>query len=189
MYIFWDNSNIHYAGLNQVFPIKEPEMPRELYRTYFVGLLNVVVKGRKLDNIFFAGSTPPENDALWGEIEKLGIKNPDLIPRSPTEGEANTTDHVLQTHILRLGYDVKEPNIIALLTGDGAGMKRGVGFLADAMRLVSNGWKLEVYSWDAACHGDLRKVAQENGSYTKLEDYYEYVTFIKKKRRAKKFEG
>ena len=24
MYIFWDNSNIHFAGLNHVFPMKEP---------------------------------------------------------------------------------------------------------------------------------------------------------------------
>lgn len=24
MYIFWDNSNIHYAGLDHVFPSKEP---------------------------------------------------------------------------------------------------------------------------------------------------------------------
>ena len=25
VYIIWDNSNIHYSALNEVFPIKEPE--------------------------------------------------------------------------------------------------------------------------------------------------------------------
>ena len=35
MYIFWDNSNIHYAGLNQVRPMLEPTAKKELYRTYF----------------------------------------------------------------------------------------------------------------------------------------------------------
>lgn len=24
VHIFWDNSNIHYVGLNNVFPLKEP---------------------------------------------------------------------------------------------------------------------------------------------------------------------
>lgn len=187
MYIFWDNSNIHYAGLNQVRPVFEPNVQMELYRTYFAGLLKLVLNDRKLDGIYFAGSTPPKEDGLWAEIKKLGI-NPDLIPRSSTEGEANTTDHVLQNHILRLGYDVKEPGIIALLTGDGAGMKKGIGFLADAKRLADSGWKFEVYSWDAACHPDLKTFGETNGKYVKLEDYYEYITFIKGKRQAKIFE-
>ena len=30
MYIFWDNSNIHYAGLNQVLPRLEPEVQKKL---------------------------------------------------------------------------------------------------------------------------------------------------------------
>lgn len=30
VYIIWDNSNIHYGGLNQVFPIKEPGQQKEL---------------------------------------------------------------------------------------------------------------------------------------------------------------
>ena len=42
VYIIWDNSNIHYGGLNQVFPIKEPGQQKELYRTHFLNLLNLV---------------------------------------------------------------------------------------------------------------------------------------------------
>ena len=39
MFIFWDNSNIHYSGLESVYPIFEPGKPREIYRTYFKNLL------------------------------------------------------------------------------------------------------------------------------------------------------
>lgn len=60
MYIFWDNSNIHYAGLNQVRPIIEPNAQKELYRTYFAGLLQLVAGNRQVDDIFFAGSVPPK---------------------------------------------------------------------------------------------------------------------------------
>ena len=174
MYIFWDNSNIHYAGLDHVLPLKEPEAVKENYRTYFSGLLKLVVQGRDIDNIFFAGSLPPKNDALWNSVRALGIQ-PALLPRSLTDGEADTTDHVLQLAMLRVAMDCPEPKTIALLTGDGAGIHSGQGFLADAKRLSERGWKFEVYSWDAACHGQLKTFAQTYGKYVKLEDYYPYI--------------
>ena len=177
-YIFWDNSNIHYAGLNHVRPLFEPGAVMENYRTYFNGLLNLVKQGRTVENIYFARSIPPQNDALWNSVRKLGIV-PSLLPRSLTNGEADTTDHVLQLALLRLAFDHPEPKVIALLTGDGAGINSGEGFLADAQRLASHGWQFEVYSWDVACHDQLRKFAQENGKYIKLEDCYNNITFIK----------
>ncbi len=183
MYIFWDNSNIHYAGLNHVRPVKEPAIEKERYRTYFKGLLNLVAQGRQIDNIYFAGSVPPKGDALWNAVEKLGI-TPSLLPRSLTDGEADTTDHVLQLALLRLAMDSPEPNTVALLTGDGAGINSGEGFLADAIRLAARGWKFEVYSWDLACHARLKEFAQQSGKYVKLEDYYENITFIVGGRRA-----
>ncbi len=183
MYIFWDNSNIHYAGLNHVRPVKEPAIAKEQYRTYFKGLLALVASGRHIDNIFFAGSVPPKGDALWNAVRNAGI-TPSLLPRSLSDGEADSTDHVLQLALLRLAMDHPEPSTVALLTGDGAGINAGEGFLADAIRLASRGWKFEVYSWDAACHGQLKKFAEENGKYIKLEEYYENVTFVQGGRRA-----
>lgn len=182
-YIFWDNSNIHYAGLNSVLPIKEPTVDRGKYRTYFKGLLSLVSRGRTVEAVYLAGSIPPGDDALWDAVKKLGIKTT-LIPRSESDGEAEATDHALQTDLLRLGYDVPKPGTIALLTGDGAGINSGKGFLADAKRLAERGWKFEVYSWDAACNSKLREFAQLNGKYIKLEDYYESITYIEGGRRA-----
>lgn len=186
MFVFWDNSNIHYAGLNHVLPNKEPTIARELYRTYFKGLLNLVSQGRKIDNIYFAGSVPPKNDALWNAVKKVGI-TPSLLPRSLTDGEADTTDHILQLALLRLAMDSPEPNTVVLLTGDGAGINAGEGFLADAIRLASRGWKFEVYSWDTACHAQLKEFAKNNGKYVKLEDYYHNITFIEGGRKPIEF--
>lgn len=185
MYVFWDNSNIHYAGLNHVFPWKEPGIDKKRYRTYFRGLLELVLQGRTLEDIYFAGSVPPRGDALWNVVEEKLGKAPSLLPRSEKEGEANTTDHVLQLALLRLCMDRAEPGTIALLTGDGAGINEGQGFLADALRLAEHGWKFEVYSWDAACHSKLKAFAMQNGKYIKLEDYYENITFIEGGRSAK----
>lgn len=183
MYIFWDNSNIHYAGMNHVRPILEPSSDERLYRTYFSGLLKLVTQSRHVSDIFFAGSIPPKNDGLWNTVKQLGIQ-PALLPRSMTDGEADTTDHVLQLALLRLAWDHPEPDTIALLTGDGAGINSGQGFLADAKRLSERGWQFEVYSWDIACHTQLKDFAQTYGKYIKLEDYYNNVSYLKGVRRA-----
>lgn len=80
--------------------------------------------------------------------------------------------------------DSPEPKTVALLTGDGAGINDGEGFLADARRLAQKGWKFEVYSWDATCHKLLKEFAKNNGKYVELEKYYKNITFIKDTRMA-----
>ena len=72
VYIIWDNSNIHYGGLNQVFPIKEPGQQKELYRTHFLNLLNLVVGNREIGQVYFVGSTPPESDSIWAYLRSVG---------------------------------------------------------------------------------------------------------------------
>lgn len=183
MYIFWDNSNIHFAGLNHVFPMKEPGLDKRLYRTYFKGLLDLVANGRTVDKIYFAGSEPPKEDKLWEAAKRLGA-TVQVMPRCATGREEDTVDHLLELEILRLGYDNK-PDTLALLTGDGAGWSEGRGFLSDSRRLVEKGWDLEVYSWDAACNSELKNYALRKGKYIPLESYYECVTFISNGRKAK----
>lgn len=41
MYIFWDNSNIHISGL-KVMEEKEPTQTKELFRTNFKNLFELV---------------------------------------------------------------------------------------------------------------------------------------------------
>lgn len=183
MYIVWDNSNIHYAGLDHVRPLIEPTVPKELYRTYFEGVLDLVKGERKVDDVYFCGSNPPQKgDNLWNAVSALGIE-PKIIPRSLSEGEADTTDRELQVAILHLFFDHPVPDTIALLTGDGAGIHEGMGFLADSKRLFERGWRFEVFSWGIACHSELRDFGLANGKYVKLEDYYYNITFIKGGRR------
>lgn len=181
LFIIWDNSNIHYGGLNQVFPIKEPDEPRERYRTNFLNLLKLVKSNREIGQVYFVGSTPPQSDGIWKYLRQIGIE-PQTIPRSDT-GEWDTTDHLLQNHLLRLGYEPIK-GTVALLSGDGAGIHKGVGFFADLKRLIGVGWKVEVYSWDETCHKELKIFAEQNGNFVNLTDYYLQVTFLQNKRWA-----
>lgn len=182
VFVIWDNSNIHYGGLDQVFPIIEPNEMRELYRTHFMNLLKLVTNNREIGQVFFVGSTPPKSDSIWKCLRDNGIK-PQTIPRA-IDGEWDTTDHLLQNHLLRLGYQ-PTPETVALLSGDGAGVNKDEGFFADLKRLASRGWNVEVYSWEATCHQNLMKYAKEVGRYIKLDDYYFNITFLERKRAAK----
>ena len=56
MYLFWDNSNIHYSGLNTVYPMLEPGKERGIYRTYFKNLFELVRNGRVINGAYAAGS-------------------------------------------------------------------------------------------------------------------------------------
>ena len=181
VFIIWDNSNIHYGGLNQVFPIMEPGETKELYRTHFINLLNLVTNGREVGQVYFVGSTPPKTDAIWGYLRSIGV-NPETIPRA-SDGEWDTTDHLLQNHLLRLGYQTP-PQTVVLLSGDGAGVKKDVGFFADLRRLAGVGWDVELYSWNETCHNDLRKYATEVGQFTNLTNHYFQITFLKNRRKV-----
>ena len=73
MYIFWDNSNIHISGL-KVMEDREPNQQRELFRTDFSNLFELVRGDRKVDLAYLSGSIPPPNNNLWEYLRNMGIQ-------------------------------------------------------------------------------------------------------------------
>lgn len=87
--------------------------------------------------------------------------------------------------MLRTAID-NAPSTMALLTGDGAGKQLGEGFLSDLKRIKEKfGWNIEVYAWETTCNRYLKDYAEQNGKFIKLEDYYEYITYIQRDRYGK----
>ncbi len=181
MYIFWDNSNIHISGLNHVLPQKEPNVKREQYRTNFNNLLTLVCKGHKIDEIFLAGSVPPESDAVWNYLASIGI-SPNILTKTADGKEQESVDILLQNKMYQCAIDCfPEPATLALLTGDGAINKYGDGFLETLKRVKEKfNWNIEVYAWKSSCSRLLREYAENNGTFVDLEDYYFNITFIQK---------
>lgn len=183
MYIFWDNSNIHISGLTQVMPVFEPWASRELYRTHFANLFKLVKKDRTVDCAYLSGSVPPPNDKLWDYLTRLNIKL-QLLDKTADGKEQESVDMSLQTMMLRTAID-NSPSIMAIVTGDGAGKQLGEGFLSDIQRIKERfGWQIELYAWETSCNNRLKQYAKENGMFTRLEDYYENITFIQQDRKG-----
>lgn len=181
MYIFWDNSNIHISGLN-VMEEKEPSQPRELFRTNFKNLFELVRNNREVSEAFLSGSIPPPSASLWGYLQNMGIKL-QLLNKTADGFEQESVDMSLQTMMLRTAIDnIASPSTIAVLTGDGAGKQLGEGFLSDLKRIKKMGWNIEVYAWEKSCNRYLKEYIKENGKFVPLDDYYYSITYLKEDR-------
>ncbi len=184
MYIFWDNSNLHISGLEVVRPKMEPTSTRELFRTDFTKLFQLVHKNRHVNCAYLSGSVPPPSDGLWEYLRNMNIKL-QLLDKTATGKEQESVDMSLQTMMLRTAID-NDPSTLAILTGDGAGKQLGEGFLSDLKRIKDKfNWDIEVYAWEMTCNRHLKDFAEHNGMFIRLEDYYESVTYIQKDRFGK----
>ncbi|WP_276916968.1 NYN domain-containing protein [Aneurinibacillus aneurinilyticus] len=185
-HIFWDNSNIHFVGLNQVLKKVEPNVNPKLFRTYFKGLLQLASRNRKIGKLYMAGSIPPQTDSLWKHIRSQGIEL-ELLERTNNNKE-NANDVSIQAAMLRTMADnMGKDHIFVVLTGDGAGAALGTGFLADLERVHKFGFKIEVISWESGCNRYLRSFAKKNGVFVPLETHYNKVTFIEGGRSVEPF--
>lgn len=179
MFIFWDNSNIHISGL-KVMEQVEPDKPRELFRTNFNNLLQLVKKDRKIDKIYLSGSVPPPNNSVWDYLRNMGV-SVQLLDKTADGTEQESVDMSLQTMMFRTAIDnIDSPSTIAVLTGDGAGKQLGEGFLSDLKRIKKLGWNIEVYAWEISCNRYLKEYAEQNGLFVPLENYYNSITFLKR---------
>jgi hypothetical protein len=184
VHLFIDNSNIFISAKNIAFA-KEGESSVQAVRLQFENLLKLAVADRELANVHVVGSIPPEQKAVWDRLgQATGVK-PELYERGQYSGGEQGLDQCLQVHMLRAISDNSSPQIVVLMTGDGAGYDDGVGFHADMERMHAAGWGVEVVTWKGYCRNTLRKWATENGCFIALEDYYDSVTFLDGGRRSR----
>jgi NYN domain len=181
--LFIDNSNIFISG-KDVADQKDGPGSRYNYRLEFEHLLTLALAGRPLLKAYVVGSVPPEEKAIWEQLEKATGVKPELFERGSASGGEQGLDQCLQVHMLRAISDYSDPQIAVLMTGDGQGYDDGVGFHADLKRIYNAGWGIEVLSWDGSCKRTLKEWAKANGKFIALNDHYESVTFVKGLRRS-----
>jgi hypothetical protein len=182
--LFVDNSNIFISAKN-VAHTREGRQAKDSVRISFDNLLILALAGRKLEKAYVVGSIPPEQRSVWDRLEQATGVKPELFERGQCSGIEQGIDQCLQVHMLRAISDISEPQVVVLMTGDGAGYDDGVGFHADMARMHAAGWGIEVVTWDSSCKRSLRQWAKASGCFIRMEDYYDSITFIEGGRRAK----
>ena len=177
VFIYWDNSNIFISARDAAVE-REGSDARYRVRIDFRNMLELARAGRSVQRGVAVGSVPPELRHVWNRLEGEGV-SVHLLERGALEGREQGVDSVLQTEMLRDGYDHNgDPGIAVLLTGDGTGFLDGAGFHADLERMHGRGWRIEVISWRHSCSNRMRKWAELNGKFIALDDFYDSVTFL-----------
>lgn len=177
VFIYWDNSNI-FVSVKEVAAQREGEGTRSRIRIHFRNLLELARAGRPVERALAVGSVPPELRHVWNSLENEGVEIR-LLERGSLSGSEQGVDQLLQTQMLRDGFDFNgDPGTAVLLTGDGRGFAEGAGFHADLERMRVRSWRIEVLSWRHSCARLMREWATEHGIFIALDDYYESVTFL-----------
>lgn len=177
VFMYWDNSNILISA-EDVAVRREGEGARPRVRIHFRNLLALARAARPIERALAVGSVPPELRTVWNSLDNEGVEVR-LLERGPLTGGKQGVDQLLQTQMLRDGYDfVGAPGTAVLLTGDGRGFADGAGFHADLERMRDRGWRIEVLSWRHSCARKMREWAAEHGVFVPLDDHYRSVTFL-----------
>ena len=178
VFLFIDNSNIFISAKDEAEKREGPRA-RHAVRIDFENLYDLAVANRQIGSVCVVGSIPPEQQAVWDRLEAAtGVKT-ELYERGEFTGGEQGLDQCLQVHMLRAISDHRDPQIVVLMTGDGAGYDDGVGFHADMERMHDAGWGVEVLSWRNHCRRALREWATSKGVFIPLDDHYAAITFLK----------
>ncbi|MBF0606117.1 MAG: NYN domain-containing protein [Magnetococcales bacterium] len=177
VFIFWDNSNIFISGKTVASEYEGQNAYYQL-RLQFSTIVELAKAGREVEYAVAVGSVPPELRHVWNKMEQEGITI-ELLERGAGSNKEQAVDQALQVHMLRKTIDYNgTPGIVVMLTGDGHGFHDGVGFHADLERMHKKGWGIEIMAWEKTCNSNLKKWAENIGTFIHLEDYYESITFL-----------
>lgn len=103
VFICWDDSNI-FISAQQVAIEREGEVVRSRVRIHFRNLLELARAGREIEHAVAVGSIPPELRHVWNRLENEGV-TVHLLERGAVQGREQGVDQVLQTAMLRDGFD------------------------------------------------------------------------------------
>jgi hypothetical protein len=100
-----------------------------------------------------------------------------VVENGASSGTEQGADEKLQNDLL-LGLFAWRPGVVVLATGDGAGWRRGVGFIPTILAARRCGFGVEVLAFRSTLNTTLRAVAETVGTVIELDDRYREITFL-----------
>src|SRR2546428_1556298 len=135
--LFWNKSKI-FSPARYLGNKREGWSAGRDVRIRFENTFSLARAGREIESAFCVGSVPPELEAVWARLERVGVQV-ELFERGEGSGCEQGIDECLQVHMLRALADIHPPAVAGLFTGDGAGYQTGARFPADLPRVPPPG--------------------------------------------------
>src|SRR2546422_3610537 len=92
--IFWDNSNI-FIPARYLANKREGWSAGRDVRIHFDNMFSLARAGREIESAFCVGSVPPELEAVWARLERVGVQV-ELFERS----EEHTSELQSRLHLV-----------------------------------------------------------------------------------------
>ena len=168
LHLFIDNSNLFIEGqrvAREGFNFDDELVLR--FRISYGSLLEYIRKERKLAEAVLVGSRPPQNDALWNRLEKLGIM-PRIFDRNTYSGKEKRVDAEQSNAIRDTLEDNPTPGTIALVAGD-------QDYVPTLERCVRKKWSVELYFWQQAS-SELKRM--QGVQFNDLGAGFKEITFL-----------
>jgi len=182
MYI--DNSNIFintqkHAARRQKF--RRGIIYDKRYRVDVGKLCAVATRDRETLEVNLYGSEPPLLDTVWKSIRKklINVKTHKKSSWTNKEKEIDTTlvADAVKGIITQSPEKAGDDRTVILFTGD-------KDMLTVVRMALEYGWKVEIWSYNAALSNALRKEAKKNFAFIKIfhiDDFFESCTFLVRK--------
>lgn len=176
VHMFWDHSNL-FARMQDTCEDREGHglEPGHRFdaRLSFPALFEFAHCGRTVEKAVAVGSVPPDLQALWARLGKVGLIV-DLQERGAQSGKEVAVDAALENEMLKSLTDRAKPAVAVLLSGDG-------GFRETLDRMLKKGWGVEVLSFSNGFSPKLQQIARGSGGrgkYVRLDPWYKQLVYL-----------
>ena len=174
-FVYWDMSNI-YVGAQNTGIIYEGEQYYGNIRLNYQNIVNFIESISAIHSITVVGYNIKPIMNFLNQLKNESNILTRVVENDIIENKERFADENLQIRMLHDMLDYK-PNTAILLTGDGNGFNKGVGFFNEIIRMHEIGWDIVLMAWERSCHKEMRAWAEKNGEFISLDDYYYYFTF------------
>jgi len=172
-----DLSNIHIGRAHAARAHREGPGDVRLSVEKLAGL---AADGRPIERAVAVVSALTPRDVVrhYSDHFEIVRVEPGVLSRREVAG-----DELLQNRLLYALSASRDPGVLVLLTGDGAGGERGIGFRPLVAEARRRGWGVELISWRATTNAKLGDLVGLVGVTVALDDYYYGITFVQGGRR------
>lgn len=149
VWIYVDDSNLWISGKEAYAKAHKLLTSQDPRARFDIGQLHeVVAEGREVAGRTLYGSKPPPVDTVWAKIEEQGW-NVDIKKKSYHTGKEKQVDSQLITDVVSV-VNRETIGTVIIVAGD-------VDYKPPIDEALARGWNVEVWSWEKALAGDIRK--------------------------------
>lgn len=183
VYFFLDFSNLAVNASYLASRFGDGLLRGQDVRLSSTNLRLFVQRNRQWGNGYAAAALSDQQSRIKHHFELQGIRF-DIFERGEITGTEQNVDERIQLEMYRLNDSGCQKGTVVLATGDGAGFRRGEGFLRILTTLHQSGFAVEVMSWRHSFNKVLKTWATAHGRAIELNDYYYDLTFVQGGRQA-----